>query len=252
MPCPVSAMMSAALIAGSPERHADASAVGREPDRVGQQVPEDLTEPRRITRDHAHRHAEVGLDGQPLALGHGPHGFDGAPHDGAEVHGLEVEPHAAQRDTREIEQGVDLARLEQRGMIEAVERPRDHAGLSRLLAQHLRPQANGVERVAQLVGKRPHQLVVEPVRPLRGDASEALPLQLLTEKPGLVGLGMRVHASHPSKGRAAGDRGLLYMAFLLLGVVRMATSLTILPTSRCGRPTMAARVYPFASSRGGQ
>ena len=180
-------------IAGATEAHTDAPAVGSEPDGVDEEMPHDLAEARGITGHDAHRHAELELDGQALRLRDRSRGVGGGANDAAQVHRLQIQPHAPQRNPREIEQRVDLARLQERRVIEPVEGARNHRRLTRLLAQHLDPEADRIEGVAELVGQRVGQLVVEPIGSFSGDPGNPLSLQLLTEIV-RFGFGMRTHA----------------------------------------------------------
>ncbi len=180
-------------VAGAAKRHPDPATVRREADGVREQMPHHLPEARHVAGDDAHRHAEVELDAQTLRLRDRPRGVGRSANDAAQIHRLEIQSHAPQRDARKIQQRIDLMGLQERRMLEPVEGARDYRRLRRLLAQHLYPEPDGVERVAQLVSQRVRELIVEPIGSFGGKPRAPLALQLFAEVV-CFRLGMGAHA----------------------------------------------------------
>ena len=85
---------------------------GRELDRVGEQVPEDLLQAVRVAGRRARRAGRARVCSRiALGVGGGPHGVDRRPDDGRQVDPLHVQPHLAGDDAAHVQQVLDDLRL---------------------------------------------------------------------------------------------------------------------------------------------
>ena len=99
------------LVGRGAAAHVHGTAAGRELDRVGQQIPDDLLQPVGVGRDQRKAGVDADLDGNALGFGGGPQRFDGGLHDRLHRGRPDRQLQRARHDAGEIEQVVDQPRL---------------------------------------------------------------------------------------------------------------------------------------------
>ena len=100
----------------------DATALGREANGVGEQVPHDLLQAVRVTRDDARSRIGVHLDADALGARRGPHDLDGGFHHGGQIHRAHLEAQLAGDNPRDVEEVLDELRLRAGVALDDVER----------------------------------------------------------------------------------------------------------------------------------
>ena len=94
-----------------PEPDLHAAPLGRELDRVREQIPHDLLEPLGIARDGADLGVEYRLQLDGFGCGCRPHDLDRCLDDAGEMNGAYLDTHLAGDDAGHFEQVVDDLRL---------------------------------------------------------------------------------------------------------------------------------------------
>ena len=140
----------------------NSSALRRELHGVHQEVPDDLLEAARVSRDGRRSRVEHVLQSNGLGLGRGPDRIKGSLDDGPEIDRTNVETHLARDNPRDIEEVVDELHLHLRS-------PFDRLGGAPDLGvihppQHLGLHQQGGERRAKLMRERRQELVLHQVR----------------------------------------------------------------------------------------
>ena len=156
----------------------------RELDRVREQVPHDLLQPARVAGHRDQRPLQHGDQPEPLLLRRGLGRLHRHLQHGREVDGPGLEADLAAHDPRDVQQVVE--ELGQ-GLGAALDDPQGpgHGGLVHvLLAEELRPDEDGPQRRAQLVGHHGQELVLGLVGGLRLQARRLLPARGLLADPG--------------------------------------------------------------------
>src|SRR5438876_341233 len=100
----------------------DAPALGRELDRVGEEVPHHLLQPLRISPDQLDPRIEAGHDPDVLGRSRRPHGLARCFGHGGEAHRPEVEAQLPADDARDLEEVVDEPGLHPRTALDRLER----------------------------------------------------------------------------------------------------------------------------------
>jgi hypothetical protein len=143
--------------------HLHAASGGRELHGVGQQVPQHLSQSRRIAGDFGEHAVDRHVEGDRLCIGGRPDGFDRAANEIPEIDRCNVQPQIARRHRREIQQFFDDLHL--RGGI-AFDRVEDRGGAFRwhgAAAQHACPAEHGVEGRAELVREHRQEFVLDAI-----------------------------------------------------------------------------------------
>ena len=112
---------------------------------------------------------EVGLEPQRLGVGGRRDGFERRPHQAGEVDALDVEPHLARDDARDVEHVLDDLGERHRVALDGCQRLRLPLQLDRALAQHAGVAEDRVQRRAQLVRQAGEELVLQPAGFLHRD-----------------------------------------------------------------------------------
>src|SRR5439155_15189910 len=141
------------------ERDIDAPALGRELDRVGEQVPHHLLQPLRIAPDHVDPWLEPCLDPDVPGRSRRSHRFDCRLDHPGELRRAEVEAQLPADDARDVEEVVDQPGLHPRTALDRVERARGVGGIERPLPQLIHPDEDRRERGAELVGDGREELI---------------------------------------------------------------------------------------------
>jgi len=128
------------------EADVDASALGREFDGVGDQVPHDLLQTSRIACDRACLAVEDDLEPDALGVGCRSHGIDRLLYHGTEVDRPHFDPQLARDDAGDVEQIVDELRLRSCAPLDGLQRPLALLLVERLQAKEAHPGEDGRER----------------------------------------------------------------------------------------------------------
>ncbi len=149
------------------QTHGDPAVVGRELDRVFQDIPKNLLQAHRISRYLSRKFSQLQTEIDLLLLDISLHGRQRILQYPAQIHGHQVERHLAMGDAREIQQIVDQAGFQFHILANGGE------NLPRLLAKRrigrrlARQQQHRVERRAQFVGKCGEESVLRAAGTLR-------------------------------------------------------------------------------------
>ena len=190
IPGPSSVTESSMHEPASSQPHLHPPPRGRELHGVGQQVPDHLLQPARVTRHGTGRGIDRQLEPDVPGPRGGPHGvrcrFDhlGQPHR-AQAH-VEL----AGDDPRHVQDVGDELGLGPGVAIDGLDGTAGGGGIQARLAQDVRPGHDGIERRAQLVRQGGQELVLQPVGLLRLGPRDSLALQELG--PLLLGLAQRL------------------------------------------------------------
>ena len=139
----------------------DAPALGRELDRVGDEVPHHLLQPFRISPDQLDPRIEAGHDPDVLGRGRRPHGLDRRLDRGGEAHRPDVEAQLPADDARDLEEVVDQPGLRPRTALDRLERSCGAGGIEPAAPQLTDPGEDRGERGAELVGHGGEELVLQ-------------------------------------------------------------------------------------------
>ena len=162
------------------EEDVDGSAFGREFDRVGQEVPHDLLQPRWVARDWPGVRVDDFAKLDLLGVRRGADGIDSEVDDACQVGALHVESNFAGDDAAHVQQVVDELRLRAGVALDGVDALAEVLGRELVQAQELRPAEDGIERGAQLVRQRGEKLVLHDAGVLGLGARGAFGLQQLS------------------------------------------------------------------------
>src|SRR5207247_8581935 len=132
--------------------------VGRELDRVGEEVPHDLPQASLVTGDRCHRIVEYGFDLDGLRIGRRAHGLDRRLDRRREIDRLDLEAELARDDARYV-QDVPYDPLERpRILLDHLERARRGRLVQLAPAQQAGPEENRTERRPELIAERRQEL----------------------------------------------------------------------------------------------
>src|SRR5262245_7699310 len=129
----------------------DAPAFGRKLDRVLQQVPDHLPQPRRVTYQLLWRSANLRHKVDLFSLGGRAHYLDGLFQHQPQVCRREFEFEFAADDARHVEQVFDQFLLHSRVALDDLAVARDHRRVLRFGARHPNVAENGAERRTHFV-----------------------------------------------------------------------------------------------------
>ena len=169
MPTPVSLTVSVS------SRSVDASVTRTVPhaigelDGVGDQIPDHLLQPFGIAGNRWRMRGEDCFDPQSLRLGRRPEGLDRALDQMWQLDPLDVEPHLAGDDPRDVEHILDDLGQRRRVALDGVDRAYRPLGRDDARLHHPRVAEDRVQRRAQLVRQRRQELVLEAARFLDAD-----------------------------------------------------------------------------------
>ena len=166
MPLPLSATSRSTSLAAGAQPHLDASPVGRELDRVGEQVPHHLLQALPVAHDRG-RPFHDGDELDLLRLRRRPHRLDGGVDHPRHLDPADVQLHLAGDDPRHVEHVLDEAGLGLHVALDDLQPAHPRRLVDLLLAQDAGPPQDRGERRAQLVGERGQELVLGPVGDLR-------------------------------------------------------------------------------------
>ncbi len=180
MPMPVSLTLSSMCESTRCSSDLDLAALGRELDRVAEQVPDDLLQAAAVCR-HRRQRADRGRAVRRMSLALAPGSADSIAlfTMSAQRDLLHVEPNLAGHDAAEVEQVVDQPHLRARIAVDHLEAALElfrRRGVG-LALQDLRPAEDRAERRAQLVRQRREELVLDASGALRLHARVALGLE---------------------------------------------------------------------------
>ena len=142
------------------QREVHVSLVGRELDRVGQEVPEDLLQAVGIREDGPHRRVDAHAERDRLGGRRGPHGIDGGRRHRRRLDRACRDPQLAGDDARDVEQVLDELGERGRAALDRLQRPLLALLVEAPAAQPPDPAHERVERRAQLVREGGQELVL--------------------------------------------------------------------------------------------
>ncbi len=151
------------------QRHHHPSALRGELHGVRQQVPEDLLQPSAVAPDHA-LDRSLDLERDPFGLGRRPHALERLFERSRDEQRPDFQPHFSGRDPRDVEQVLHQLVLDDGVALDDLDGPRPLFERQRVGPQHPRVAEDRVQRRAQLVRQRRHELVLHAVGGLRGVA----------------------------------------------------------------------------------
>ena len=167
MPQPVSVTRSSTSSPSRGQRHVDRPPARREPDRIRQQIPDDLLQTARVGMDHQRRRIDPLHEHDVLRVRGGADRLDCGLDDRAEGDVGRVQLDRPRRDTRHVEQFLDHLCLNARVAFDDVNRVADARPVVIAARENRRPAENRIQWRPQLVRKRGEEFVLRPVRGFR-------------------------------------------------------------------------------------
>lgn len=187
------------------QAHIDPPMRGREFDRVGQQVPDDLLESGAIAHHLESPRSDVGEDADFFEGGGGMNGVDGSGDDGGEIDALDGEADFAGGDAAHVEEILDELGLNAGVAFDDVEAVGEFLGGVGAFLEDLSPTEDRIERSAKLVRERGEKFVLEAAGALGLGARGAFAFeQALALGGGGVAIGDVAHDFGEAEASAAG------------------------------------------------
>jgi hypothetical protein len=164
-------------------------APSRELDGVREEVPHDLLEPIGVPEHRPGGGVEAGRKTEALRVEGGVHRVDRRADDRGEVDGARLHPETSGHDARDVEEVLDHPGLGAGVALDDLQRVIAPRLVEAAAPEELDPAHDGVQRRAELVGERGHELVLAPGRGLRVPPGRPLTLEgdgqlLLDPAPG--------------------------------------------------------------------
>lgn len=143
------------------EEDVDLAADGRELDRVGQEVPDDLLQPGAVAHDFGAVGGEAGDDANAFGVGGGADRIDRGGDDHSEVDALDEKANLAGGDPAHVEQVLDELGLDAGVALDDFEAFGELGGRVGAFLQDLGPAEDRVEGSAELVGEGGEEIVLQ-------------------------------------------------------------------------------------------
>ena len=162
------------LRAGASQDDPHASAVGRELERVREQVPDDLLQTGGVSGHRSNRRVQLPIDGDAFRIRCRFDGLDGCVDDRCQVNALNVEAELARHDPADVEQVRNELRLKSSIAGDDLQTAGRQPDVVALLQHQVRPTENRIQRRAQFVRDHRHEVILQTIGPLRFSPSGAL------------------------------------------------------------------------------
>jgi hypothetical protein len=159
------------------EPHRNLASFSRELDGIGQQVPDDLLDARRVAGNRSDVAVHVASDADVPVVRVALNGIDRVGDDRRHVHESDLESQLARDDPADIEQVRDQLRLKTRVTADDLEPSRNDFRSGALFDHQLRPPEDRIQRRPELVRDHRHEFVFHTARAFGVRSCGALRLQ---------------------------------------------------------------------------